>query len=49
MRLVLAKLLFYFDLEAADDYAGWTDQDVFFVWYKRPLRVKLHPVRGLSR
>lgn len=48
MRLVLAKLLYYFGLEAADDYEGWTDQNVFFVWYKGPVRVKLHPVRKLS-
>ena len=48
MRLILAKVLFHFDL-ALDGQrsAGWApDQRVFLLWEKeRPLWVRLTPVR----
>lgn len=44
MKIVLARLLFEFDLE----YCGpkgqdWLDQPIYVVWEKKPLMVKLHP------
>ncbi|KAK1963578.1 averantin oxidoreductase [Colletotrichum sublineola] len=45
MRLVIARLLWQFDLEdaTADDWIR--AQKVFVVWEKDPVWVKLHPVR----
>ncbi|KAL9105820.1 MAG: hypothetical protein Q9227_009076 [Pyrenula ochraceoflavens] len=42
MRLILARLLFAFDLEAAEKPAGkWEDQKSWILWEKMPLMVKL--------
>lgn len=43
MRLALARLLFNFDLEGTPEIEGWTDQNVFLLWQKKPLPIKLHP------
>ena len=43
MRLILASVLLNFNLELADDTV-WTDQDVYILWDKKPLMIKLTPV-----
>ncbi|MCJ1260956.1 hypothetical protein MMC22_000820 [Lobaria immixta] len=47
MRLILARLLWNFDVEAADGKGGpeWRGQKVFLLWEKAPMEVKLTPVR----
>lgn len=44
MRLILARLLWAFDLEApesADGIGRWEDQKSWILWEKRPLSVRL--------
>src|SRR5271170_6826402 len=52
MRLVLARLLWRFDLELAsadaDPGLGWLDQKVVILWVKTPLWVRLRPVSRRS-
>jgi len=43
MRLVLARLLFNFDIEATPAVQGWTNQKVHLLWMKPPLMIKLRP------
>lgn len=44
MRLVLARLLFNFDLEAIPSaMEGWMNQRIHLLWSKPPLWVKLRP------
>ena len=45
MRLILARILFNFDLELADPNLKWMDQKVFTLWSKPELNVYLTPVR----
>ncbi|KAF2876719.1 cytochrome P450 monooxygenase-like protein [Massariosphaeria phaeospora] len=46
MRLILAKVLFNFDLELVDKSADWIKQQkVFVLWEKGSLMVKLNPVQ----
>jgi hypothetical protein len=46
MRLILAKLLFNFDLELVDKTQEWMKgQKVFALWDKPSLMVKLHAVQ----
>jgi hypothetical protein len=49
MRLTLARLLFNFDIEPTPDIEGWLDQNVFLLWEKKPLLVKLIPRHVKSR
>ncbi|KAF2500018.1 cytochrome P450 [Lophium mytilinum] len=42
MRLVIARLLFSFDLEATPMIEDWTNQKIWFLWDKKPLWLKLH-------
>ncbi|KAI5919545.1 averantin oxidoreductase [Camillea tinctor] len=44
MKLIIAKLLWHFDLENATE-GDWMDQKVYMVWEKTPLWVKLHPLK----
>lgn len=44
MRLILTKLVRNFDMELMPEPNNWLDQDVFIVWEKHPLFVKLKPV-----
>jgi cytochrome P450 len=46
MRLVLAGVLFNFDLELMPSQDDWLDQKVYGVWYKKPLMVRLRPVHA---
>lgn len=43
MRLILARVLWNFDLELQIDSQHWTDQQIFNFWQKGPLNVKLRP------
>ncbi|KIN02897.1 hypothetical protein OIDMADRAFT_160486 [Oidiodendron maius Zn] len=45
MRLILAKVLFNFDLELAQGRENWLDQKVYAIWEKGPLNVKLKIAR----
>jgi hypothetical protein len=45
MRLVLASVLYSFDLELApESKEGWTDQETFILWQKKPLLCKMKAV-----
>ncbi|GJC87619.1 cytochrome P450 monooxygenase aclL [Colletotrichum liriopes] len=47
MRLVLARLVWNFDIELAEESQGWAErQKVFILWDKGPLKVHLKPARG---
>lgn len=43
MRLILAKLLWNFDLELDPGCNDWVNQKIYITWDKRPLRVLLTP------
>lgn len=43
MRLTLARLLFNFDIEPTPAIEGWTNQNIYLIWQKKPLIVKLIP------
>lgn len=43
MRLILAKVIYNFDLELCPESRNWTDQRVFGFWEKPPLMVKVKP------
>jgi hypothetical protein len=44
MRLVLASVLFSFDVEVTPESEGWTDQETYILWQKKPLICKLKAV-----
>ncbi|KAK3953247.1 cytochrome P450 [Pseudoneurospora amorphoporcata] len=44
MRLILAKIVFNFDMQLANHGKDWLDQRGFIVWDKHPLPVYLTPV-----
>ncbi|KAL7626122.1 hypothetical protein AAE478_002892 [Parahypoxylon ruwenzoriense] len=45
MRLILAKIVYNFDMTIADDSRGWlTDQKAYIVWDKPPLNIYMTPV-----
>jgi hypothetical protein len=47
MRLIMAKLLFEFDMELQTESEDWLARNkVFTLWEKPPLMVSLRPVRG---
>jgi hypothetical protein len=41
MKLILARVIYDFDLEAVNPDAKWDDQRVFTLWEKGPLMVRL--------
>ena len=41
MRLILANLLFHFDIEICPESANWIDQNVYIIWEKPSLMVRL--------
>lgn len=46
MRLIMAKVLFEFDLELQPESEDWLARNkVFTLWEKPPLMVSLRPVR----
>lgn len=44
MRLIMARVLYSFDLELCPESENWTDQRAFTVWEKKPLICKLKAV-----
>lgn len=44
MRLIVAKVLYAFDLELTPESRDWADQQTFILWEKKPLLCKLHAV-----
>ena len=48
MRLILARMLWNFDLKLCDESCGWKEsQKVFNVWEKKPLKVKVMSRSGI--
>ncbi|KAA8647482.1 cytochrome P450 [Aspergillus tanneri] len=46
MRLILARLIYNFDMKLSTDSVGWMErQKIFFLWNKPPLHVYLTPVQ----
>lgn len=45
MRLILARVIWNFDMELSPDCTQWIDQPSYVVWEKGNLNVKLTPVR----
>lgn len=45
MRLILAKILFNFDIELADKEKDWIDHKSYVLWDKPALDIYLTPVR----
>lgn len=43
MRLILAAVLWHFDIELVDKEDVWTDQKNYELWEKKPLIVNLTP------
>lgn len=43
MRLILAKVLFNFDIELLPDSKRWDNQRTYLMWEKGPLNVSLRP------
>ncbi|CAO2653949.1 Nn.00g106820.m01.CDS01 [Neocucurbitaria sp. VM-36] len=43
MRLMLASVLFHFDLELCNENEDWLDQQMYVLWDKMPLLVDLKP------
>ena len=41
MHLILARLLFEFDIELEDEKYDWINQRVFTLWEKPPLLLRL--------
>lgn len=46
MRLILARMIWNFDMELAPESHNWIDQLSFVVWDKPGLQVKLTPRSG---
>jgi len=41
LRLILAKVLYHFDLHLLPDSNNWADQKVWVIWDKQPMHVTL--------
>lgn len=48
IRLILARVLWNFDMELDPSSTNWADQKTYFLWEKRPLKVRLSQPRGMS-
>ncbi|KAK2596069.1 hypothetical protein N8I77_013577 [Diaporthe amygdali] len=46
MRLLLATLLFKFDLELCEGCENWATQKSYALWIKQPLKVRVKPVEA---
>ncbi|KAB8233940.1 cytochrome P450 [Aspergillus alliaceus] len=44
MRLILARLLWKYDMKIDDESYNWNDQIAYTVWVKKPLMVHLSPI-----
>ncbi|KAK2674259.1 Cytochrome P450, E-class, group I [Fusarium oxysporum f. sp. vasinfectum] len=49
MRLILATLLFKYDLELCEESRNWADQKSFALWIKTPLMMRAKPVATHTR
>ncbi|KAH6967569.1 cytochrome P450 [Ilyonectria sp. MPI-CAGE-AT-0026] len=49
MRLILATLLFKYDLELCDESRNWANQKSFALWIKKPLMVRAKPLTTRAR
>ncbi|KIW25940.1 uncharacterized protein PV07_09074 [Cladophialophora immunda] len=45
IKLILARIIFNFDLELVDERSNWLDQEVSSLWKKHPLMVRVKDVR----
>lgn len=45
MRLVMADVLWHFDLELDPKCTNWLDQKTYILWQKPALWVKVKPIR----
>ncbi|KAL3473703.1 cytochrome P450 [Aspergillus californicus] len=43
MRIILAKVLYHFDLVMLPESVGWDKQKTYFLWEKRDLMIQLKP------
>lgn len=48
MRLILAHVIFNFDMELDERSDNWPDQDTFLFWLKPDLLVRLYPRSGCN-
>ncbi|KAK1570070.1 cytochrome P450 [Colletotrichum navitas] len=46
MRVILARVIWNFDLQIAEDSRNWLEQDLYGIWKKGPLNVRLIPRKG---
>jgi cytochrome P450 len=44
MRLIIAKVLYHFDIELCPESNDWDDQNTYILWEKKPLICKLKAV-----
>ena len=45
MRLILARIIYNFDMRLVDESLKWLDQQTYVLWNKPKLEVYLTPVR----
>lgn len=45
MKLILARIIYNFDLELVDNKSNWLGQEVYGLWRKRPLMVRVKDIR----
>ncbi|OBR14494.1 Cytochrome P450 [Colletotrichum higginsianum IMI 349063] len=43
MRVILARVIWNFEMQIADDSRDWTEQELFGLWKKGPLNIHLKP------
>jgi hypothetical protein len=43
MRIILARMIYNFDMKLAEPEKNWLDQDAFLLWDKPALNVRLTP------
>lgn len=45
MRIIMAKVLWHFDLELCPESANWADQEAYSLWQKPELWCRAKPIR----
>lgn len=48
MQLIIARMLWNFDIELVDKNSLWTDQKVHWSWVRTPLIIKIKRAREKS-
>jgi cytochrome P450 len=48
MRMILARMIWNFEMELMPESTSWKDQKTFILWEKHPLMVKLSLREGIS-